>query len=89
MKVYRWSIVIFPLVLNLNIRERGDWLASRPTRFIPVERVADAYRIGVWFGLKVGLDKYIDINISQNTTQFYAQYIQYTIYLTTTCFGPF
>jgi hypothetical protein len=29
------------------------------------------------FPITILIAKYIDINISQNTTQFYAQYIQY------------
>ena len=35
------------------------------------------YWIGDMVGPSAGLDNYIDIIVSRNTTQFYAQYVQY------------
>jgi hypothetical protein len=47
--------------------ERDEWLASRPAHFIRMERVANAYGMGVWVGLKAGLDV---VGKSQNLFSF-------------------
>jgi hypothetical protein len=70
MKAYGGVIVWIHIFLTSALA-RGEWSASRPDRFTPVERASGTHWIGGWVDPRAGLDdveKILDYTGSRTPT---------------------
>jgi hypothetical protein len=56
MKAYWGSGGVTPLILLTSALDGGEWSASRPDRFTPMERAPDTHWLGGWVGPTAVLD---------------------------------